>query len=203
MSSTTTANPTISDHTYAIAERLRGIAADSLYTFQAGIRELSIDTFPEQLHAVGSFATHDWGISAQVWARDEHGVLQAAGEASAGPLEEAAPIHSRIRHFRSGPLLWTHIATPVSIAPISVYGGGQTYTAVGRHSYRLRPQPRLEAHPIWHLSTDDLEMEHPLFAGVASAVTYIADKFEHRPAGRRPRQRNHNAPAATHPWRDR
>ena len=42
----TTTAATHSDHTYAIAERIRGIASDSLYTFTPGLQQLSIDTFP-------------------------------------------------------------------------------------------------------------------------------------------------------------
>jgi hypothetical protein len=192
----TTTPETQSDHTYAIAERLRGIASDSLYTFQPGIRRLTIPTFPEHLHLVGRFTTHDWGISARLWARDEQEVLQAGAEAGAGPLDKVSGISSRIKHFRSGPLLWTHSGAPVSIAPISPLDP-TSYTAIGRHCYQLHPEHRIGAHPIWHLSTDDLDSEHPLFAGVTSAVTYIAEKFERPPTSTR-RQR----PAPTHPWRD-
>jgi hypothetical protein len=193
----TTAAATHSDHTYAIAERLRGITTDSLYTFQPGVRDLTIASFPEDLHLIGRFTTHSWGVSAQVWARDKHGTLQAGAEASAGPLAEVSSISSRIMHFRSGALLWTHIATAVSLAAITI--GGTAYTAVGRHCYRLHPEPRIDAHPIWHLSTDDLDLEHPLFAGVPSAVTYIADQLENPTAGRR--QRKTSTPTAAHPWR--
>ena len=183
---------THSDHTYAIAERLRGIASDSLYTFTPGLRQLHIDTFPEHLQLLARETSHDWGISAQIWARDHQGVLQASAEASAGPLDEVSSIHSRIAHFRSGPLLWTRVGTPVSLTVIPALTGAiPTYTATGRHCYRLRPQPRLGAHPIWHLNTDDLDTEHPLFAGVASAVTYIADTLEHPPT---PRRRRHTQP---------
>jgi len=47
MADTATPGTTQSDHTYAIAERLRGIASDSLSTFTPGLQQLSIDTFPE------------------------------------------------------------------------------------------------------------------------------------------------------------
>lgn len=203
MADTATPGTTQSDHTYAIAERLRGIASDSLYTFTPGLQQLSIDTFPEDLRLLARFITHDWGISAQIWARDEHGVLQASAEASAGPLDEVSSIHSRITHFRSGPLRWTRVGPPVSLAAIGALGDRiPTYTAVGRHCYRLHAQPRidLDAHPVWHLSTDDLDVEHPLFAGVASAVSYIAEEFERPPASTR-RRRPASKPADTHPWR--
>lgn len=195
----TTTGTTHSDHTYAIAERLRGIASDSLYTFTPGLQQLRIDTFPEHLQLLARFTTHDWGISAQIWARDEADVLQAGAEASAGPLDKVSGINSRIKHFRSGPLLWTHTGTPVSLAPINILSGA-TYTAVGRHCYQLHPEHRIDAHPIWHLSTDDLDAEHPLFAGVASAVTYIAEAFEHAPTTTR-RHRTAPKPADTHPWK--
>jgi hypothetical protein len=55
--------------------------------------------------------------------------------------------------------------------------------------------------PIWHLSTDDHDAEHPLFAGVVSAVTYIDDTFEQRTVPVRRRRRAASAPADTHPWR--
>ena len=194
----TTAAATHLDHTYAIAERLRGITIDSLYTFEPGVRDLTIAAFPEHLNLIGRFTHHSWGVSAQIWARDKHGTLQASAEASAGPLDEVSSIRPRIKHFRSGALLWTHIATPVSLAPIDPLPGS-AYTAIGRHCYRLHPEPRIDAHPIWHLSTDDLDLEHPLFAGVASAVTYIADQLENPAAGRR--QRKTTTPAAAHPWR--
>ena len=191
---------TQSDHTYALAERLRGIASDSLYTFEPGIRELRVATLPEDTQLIGRFTTHTWGISAQLWARDEQGALQAGAEASAGPIDKVSSIHARITHFRSGPLLWTRAGTPVSLAVTNPTGADSpTYTAVGRHCYQLHPEPRIDAHPIWHLTTDDLELEHPLFAGVASAVTYIADHFE-QPAPAR-RQRKTSTPPAAHPWR--
>jgi hypothetical protein len=193
----TTVAATHSDHTYAIAERLRGITIDSLYTFEPGVRDLSVATFPEHLTLIGRFTQHSWGVSAQVWARGGHGTLQAGAEASAGPLAEVSSIRSRIKHFRSGALLWTHIARPV-LAPIDPFPGS-AYTAIGRHCYRLHPEPRIDAHPIWHLSTDDLDLEHPLFAGVASAVTYIADQLENPTANRK--KHKTASPAAAHPWR--
>lgn len=194
-----TATTTQSDHTYAIAERLRGIASDSLYTFNPGLQKLRIDTFPEHLHLLARFATHDWGISAQLWARDEQGVLHASAEATAGPLDKVSSISTRIKHFRSGPLLWTHIGPPISAAPISALAG-TIYTTAGRHCYQLLVAPRLDAHPIWQLSTDDHDTEHPLFAGVASAVTYIAEEFE-RPPTTTQRRRTASKPADTHPWK--
>jgi hypothetical protein len=126
----TTSAATHLDHTYAIAERLSGITTDSLYTFQPGARELTIATFPEHLHLIGRFTQHSWGVSAQIWARDNDGTLQASAEASAGPLGQVSSIRPRIKHFRSGALLWTHIATPVSLAPIDPLPGS-AYTAMG------------------------------------------------------------------------
>lgn len=193
----TTTAATHSDHTYAIAERIRGIASDSLYTFTPGLEKLSIDTFPEHLHLLARSASHDWGISAQIWARDDQGVLQASAEATAGPLEKVSSITSRIRHFRSGNLLWT---ATVATLPVTITTSANRYTAVGRHCYQLHAQHRLDAHPIWHLSTDDLDTEHPLFAGVASAVTYIAETFEQPPTTIR-RRRTATKPADTHPWK--
>jgi len=192
-----TPGTTHSDHTYAIAQRLQGIAIDSLYTFTPGLQQLSIDTFPEHLQLLARF-THNWGVSAQLWARDEQAVLQASAEAGAGHLDKVSGISSRIKHFRSGALLWTHTGTPVNAAPINTLGA--TYMAVGRHCYELRPEPRIDAHPIWHLNTGDLDVEHPPFAGVASAVTYIAEVFERPPTTTR-RRRTASKPADTHPWK--
>lgn len=176
-------------HTYHLAERLRGIAIDKLYTFTPGHQQLNIDTLPEDLDVLARFSTHNWGISAQLWARDEHGTLQASAEASAGHLDTVSPISARIKNFRSGALLWTHIGTPISAAPISALGGA-IYTTVGRHCYQLTAVPRLGAPAIWQLHTDDLDVEHPQFAGVDSATTHIAEFLERTPtSGRRRTER--------------
>lgn len=174
-------------HTYHLANRLRGIAIDKLYTFTPGRQQLSIDTLPEHLDVLARFTTHNWGISAQLWARDEHGILQAAAESSAGHLDTVSTIRARIKNFRSGALLWTHIGTPISAAPISALGGA-IYTTVGRHCYQLTAVPRLNAHAIWQLHTDELDTKHPQFAGVDSATTHIAELLERTPAPARRRR---------------
>ena len=67
------------------------------------------------LRAPSFSPAHRRARRAQIWARDEHGVLQASAEATAGPLDQVSSITSRIRHFRSGNLIWTAtIATSAS-----------------------------------------------------------------------------------------
>lgn len=174
-------------HTYHLAQRLRGIAIDKLYTFTAGHQQLDIDTLPEDLSVLARFTAHSWGISAQLWARDEHGTLQAAAESSAGHLDTVSTIRARIKNFRSRALLWTHIGTEVSAAPISALDGA-IYTTVGRHCYQLTAVSRLGAPAIWQLHTDELDVEHPQFAGVESATTHIAEFLERTPTPARRRR---------------
>jgi hypothetical protein len=183
----------MTERTYNLATRLRAIAGDSLHTFQPGRSTHTAEDLP----VTARFATHPWGISGQLWARNTVAALLASAEATVSPTDEAASIMSRIRHFRSGNLLWT--ATSASL-PVTAATCADCYTAVGRHCYQLHAQPRVDAHPIWHLSTDDHDAEHPLFAGVVSAVTYIDGTFEHQPVRGRQR-RAASKPADTHPWR--
>ena len=187
----------MTEHTYNLATQLRAIAGDSLHTFQPGRSTLIAEDLPD-IFVTARFATHPWGISVQLWARNSAAALLASAEATVSPTDEAASIMSRIRHFRSGNLLW--IATSASL-PVTAATCADCYTAVGRHCYQLHAQPRVDAHPIWHLSTDDHDAEHPLFAGVVSAVTYIDDTFEQRTVQVRRRRRAASAPADTHPWR--
>lgn len=73
---TTTPDPT----TYHLAERLKGLAIDSLYRFTEGHRTLA----PIDGHTVTALhTTHPWGYSAQLHATDSHGNLHAAAEAAA------------------------------------------------------------------------------------------------------------------------
>jgi hypothetical protein len=188
----------MTDHTYNLATRLRAIASDSLYSFQPGRSTLTAEDLPD-VFVTARFATHSWGISAQLWARNTVADLLASAEATAGPRDVAATILSRIRHFRSGNLLWTATSAPL---PVTASTSAECYTAVGRHCYQIHAQPRIDAHPIWHLATDDLDTDHPLFAGVVSAVTYIDDTFEQRTVPvRRRRHAATTPPADAHPWR--
>lgn len=100
--------------TYPLAQRLTGIASDSLYTFTPGTRQLPIF---EGLTVTGHFTEHTWGIAARLVCGDEHRRIIAAAEASA-PLTVGA-ISSRIRHFRGAGLLWTHTAKPVTDTAVS------------------------------------------------------------------------------------
>ena len=101
----------MTEHTYNLATRLRAIACDSLHTFQPGRSTLTAEDLPD-IFVTARFATHPWGISAQLWARNSAAALLASAEATVSPTDEAASIISRIRHFRSGNLLWTATSRP-------------------------------------------------------------------------------------------
>ena len=59
--------------------------------------------------------SHFWGCSIQLWARNKHGKIQAAAESSVVIDDQrGGNIASRIKQFRTGELLWTHTADPVS-----------------------------------------------------------------------------------------
>ena len=186
----------MTEHTYNLATRLRAIACDSLHTFQPGRRALTVEDLPD-IFVTARFATHPWGISGQLWARNSAAVLLASAEATAprrgGRLDHVAYPAFPVRE----PAVDIHVAS----LPVTVTRCADCYTAVGRHCYQLHAQPRVDAHPIWHLSTDDHDTEHPLFAGVVSAVTYIDDTFEQRTVQVRRRRRAASTPADTHPCR--
>ena len=186
----------MTEHTYNLATRLRAIAGDSLHTFQPGRSTLTAEDLPD-IFVTARFATHPWGISAQLWARNSAAALLASAEATA-PRRGARLDHLAYPAF---PLREPAVDSHIGVAARHRTTCADCYTAVGRHCYQLHAQPRVDAHPIWHLSTDDHDAEHPLFAGVVSAVTYIDDTFEQRTVQVRRRRRAASAPADTHPWR--
>ena len=96
----------MTEHTYNLATRLRAIACDSLHTFQPGRCTLTAEDLPDII-VTARFATHPWGISGQLWARNSAAVLLASAQATVTPPTRPGSITSRIRHFRSGNLLWT------------------------------------------------------------------------------------------------
>lgn len=159
--------------TYHLAERLRGRAIDSLYTFTEGRRTLApID----DLTITALFTAHPWGYSTQVHAVDAAGQIQAAAEASAAhPLP--AGIASRIRTFRSGPLTWQHAAARITNSSRD-NTTPTLYVASGAHHYELRL--RLDPDTLrdyWYLTIDDQPREQP-FAGAVGATQHVADQHE-------------------------
>lgn len=163
-------------HTYHLAQRLAAIAGDRLYFVEPGHEVLHPEGMPDGFTITAHRRSHSWGSSAQVWARDASGVLQASGEASVTDPTSRS-IHSRARHFRAAQLLWTHTAPVVTDEPINPFDPW-AYTAVGRHTYHLQPEHHIDAPTTWRLRTDDLDAQHPLFAGVDSAATHIAEFLE-------------------------
>ncbi|WP_006247563.1 hypothetical protein [Mycolicibacterium tusciae] len=175
-------------HTYWLGERLAAIATDLLYFVEPGHEELH----PDGLTITAHRRNHTWGSTAQVWARDPQGVLQASAESSAAHPDLGRSISARTRHFRGGGLLWTHTAPVVTDEPINPLDPW-SYAAVGRHLYQLRPEYRLDGAPLWQLRTDDLDTEHPRFAGIDSATTHIAEFLEPAPAPSRRRRGTRSA----------
>ena len=86
-----------------------------MYTFQIGTRTVTVREVSEHLTVTGRFMSHSWGCSIQLWARNKHGKIQAAAESSVVIDDQrGGNIASRIKQFRTGELLWTHTADPVS-----------------------------------------------------------------------------------------
>ena len=87
----------MTEHTYNLATRLRAIACDSLHTFQPGRRTLTAEDLPD-IFVTARFATHPWGISAQLWARNSAAALLASAEATA-PRRRARLDHLAYQAF--------------------------------------------------------------------------------------------------------
>ena len=158
--------------TYHLADRLRGRAIDSLYTFTAGRRTLApID----DLTVTALVTAHPWGYSAQLHAADA-GQIQAAAEATAAhPLP--AGITSRIRTFRSGPLTWHHAAGRLTNSG-SDHTAPTLYVASGAHHYELSRRLDIDTlREYWYLTVDGQPGEHP-FAGAVGATEFVANEYE-------------------------
>ncbi|MBV8350255.1 MAG: hypothetical protein JOZ49_22905 [Mycolicibacterium sp.] len=159
----------------AVAQRLKDAAVDSLYTFRPGTRPLSVAPLPHDLEVAARFIEHTWGYSAQLWARDKHARIIAAAEASVIDPAGGGAIRSRIKQFRTGTLLWTHISAPVNREPI-INGPNAYIAAAGDHVYQLHEEYDARFRPVWLLSTPGLELvEEQRFAGIPSAISYITD----------------------------
>lgn len=159
--------------TYHVADRLKGLAVDSLYSFTEGRRTLApID----DLTVTALFTTHPWGYSAQLHAHDQAGEIQAAAEAGVcHPLP--AGIWSLIRTFRSGPLTWNHAAARLTNNSCD-RNTGTVYTAAGAHHYELSSRLDLDHHRrLWDLTVDGQPREHP-FAGPTGATDFVIDEYE-------------------------
>jgi hypothetical protein len=162
-------------NTYNVAETLRAIASDSLYTLRPGQRAMHIDAMPHGLTVIGRFTEDPWGTSATLTARDDAGEIHASAEAWAAG---SPSISTLIRNFRTAHLLWTHTdRTPWR----DRHASGQSYTAIGRYTYRLDKTPSLDGPSSWALRLDHLNIAHPAFATVTEATGHILGTLEQQP----------------------
>lgn len=156
-------------NTYPLAQRLTGIASDSLYTFTSGTRQVLVG---ENASATAHFTEHTWGIAVRLLHFDDQHRILAAAEASA-PLAGGA-ISYRIRHFRGAGLLWTHTATPVTEAPVSAAASRRFIAGDGTYhlwsEYDLS-SPRIEmARLDWILADSSCSRRFP---ELDEALAYI------------------------------
>jgi len=174
----TTTTPIAGNHTdnAAVAQRLKSAAVDALYSFRPGTGPLTVAPISGELDVTARFIQHTWGLSAQVWARDEHARIHAAAEASVIDPTGGASICSRIKQFRTGELLWTHIGIPVNREPITT-GPNAYIAAAGDYIYQLHQEYDSRFRPVWLLTTPGLDLieDERRFAGLPGAITYITD----------------------------
>ena len=157
------------------AEILKSVAVDKMYSFQTGTRAVPVAGVSEEFAVTGRFMAHAWGCSIQLWARNKHGKIQAAAESSVTINDQhGGYIASRIKQFRTGELLWTHTAEPVSQHKIDPRW---TLHASAGHdvAYQLRrstsqPRPRNKCGFLAHPARTSPRSASP---GLAAAVTYI------------------------------
>ena len=147
-----------------------------MYTFQIGTRTVHRRDVSEDLTVTGRFMAHAWGCSIQLWARNKHGKIQAAAESSVVIDDQrGGNIASRIKQFRTGELLWTHTADPVSQHTIKPEL--DTFIAAGDEVvYQLRAKYELSASDIervWILTAPGQDFTPMRFDGLSAAVTYI------------------------------
>ena len=176
----TTTTPIAGNYTdnAAVAQRLKDAAVDALYSFRPGTGPLTVAPISNELEVTARFIQHTWGYSAQLWARDENARIHAAAEASVIDPTGGSTIRSRIKQFRTGQLLWTHIAAPVNQEPI-INGPNAYIAAAGEYVYQLHQEYDGRYRPVWLLTTPGLDLldEERRFAGIPRAVAYIADTF--------------------------
>lgn len=170
----TTAATTTTLRTYHLAQRLAGIANDTLYRTFEGARELApIDGFIVTVHQVA----HWWGYSAHVRALTNTRELVAAAEASAAhPLP--ASIRSRIRTFRTGPLTWHHTAGHITSTGHDTNPSTRFVATGNAHYYELHSTYEMDTVTRnWELYIDSQQHERP-FAGPTGAADFVIDQYE-------------------------
>ena len=158
------------------AELLKAAAVDQMYTFDIGTRTVIVREVSDHLTVTGRFMSHSWGCSIQLWARNKHGKIQAAAESSVTINDhQGGYIASRIKQFRTGELLWTNTAEPVSGHKIQP--ALDTFLAAGHDiTYQLRGEYEFSPHDIqrvWILTAPGHEFTPIRFDGLTAAVTYI------------------------------
>lgn len=159
--------------TYHLAERLRGIASDTLYTTFVGAQERKpIDGFIITAHQVAHF----WGCSTHVRALTDTGELVAEGEADAN--HGVSTIRSRVRTFRTGHLTWHH-TDGRAVSTGTVIPAGTRFVAIGRaHYYELRQSYDIDSFkPVIQLCVDSQQNERR-FAGPTGAADYVINEYE-------------------------
>ncbi|MUL78825.1 hypothetical protein [Mycolicibacterium sp. CBMA 226] len=164
---------TTTPRTYHLADRLRGIASDTLYREFDGVRERKpIDGYHITVHQVA----HVWGRSTHVRAMTDAGQLVAEGEAET--VHNIASLRSRIRTFQTGHLTWHHTDGRV-VHSHTVIPSGTRFVSIGHaHYYELRSSYDLDTfNPIWHLFVDS-QLQERRFAGPTGAADYVIDQYE-------------------------
>jgi hypothetical protein len=159
------------------AELLKAAAVDQMYTFDIGTRTVAVREVSEHLTVTGRFMAHSWGCSIQLWARNKHGKIQAAAESSVVIDDQrGGNIVCRIKQFRTGELLWTHTADPVSQHRISPEL--DTFIGAGPEVvYQLKKELEIDNRDalktIWVLTSPGQDFTPIRFASLPGAVTHI------------------------------
>ncbi|MFL0243603.1 hypothetical protein [Mycobacterium sp. SMC-17] len=169
-----TTNTTEVLRTYHLAERLRGIASDALYSSFVGVEERKpIDGFIVTAHQVA----HWWGYSTHVRALSAAGELVAAAEAAAAhPLP--ASIRSRVRTFRTGPLTWQHTAGQITSSGTDTNPSTRFVATGNAHYYELHSTYDMDTVTrSWELYIDSQQQERR-FAGPTGAADFVIDQYE-------------------------
>jgi hypothetical protein len=159
------------------AERLAATAIDQMYRFEIGTHTVHVDEVSDDFTVTGRFMAHSWGASIQLWARNKRGKIQAAAESSVVIDDQhGGAISARIKQFRTGDLLWTHTANPVSQHRITPEL--DTYLAThGESIYQLDKQLDIDSRDalqtIWVLTSPGEDFTPIRFASLAAASAHI------------------------------